>query len=303
MTNTTSTPSASESGELNLDHLETTSEKLRRIAESGDKTLIDAVVEGKISIKDAASALANQPAPLASGDEPYSKKLAKRGASAAEVRAAERVESMHKGVVGVFAAIKAEHEANQPAPTVPADSLAACSPQEIAAFERWAAAQRYEMQTHPLHWLFLNERTNAARQGWKAALEFAREAHQPAQEQAEPVARVSAAELRDIQSGVGGVPVRGSQWRDDQTIPLYAGAVPSQAAQHEAGDELKQFENYFCMTLSCDDSEPAELVEAARVAACDAWMERARRAAASPVVRAQSEESAPGKQEAMKGDA
>lgn len=57
---------------------------------------------------------------------------------------------------------------------------------------------------------------------------------QPAQERAEPVAWVSAAELRDIQSGLGGVPVRGNQWRTDQTIPLYAGAAPSQAAQHEA---------------------------------------------------------------------
>jgi hypothetical protein len=63
-----------------------------------------------------------------------------------------------------------------------ADELASCSPQEVAAFEKWAADNRYDMQTHPLHWLFLNERTNAARQGWKAALEFARAAlaNQPA---------------------------------------------------------------------------------------------------------------------------
>ncbi len=44
---------------------------------------------------------------------------------------------------------------------------------EQDAFEIWAAGERYEMQTHPLHWLFLNERTAAARQGWKAGLQYA----------------------------------------------------------------------------------------------------------------------------------
>lgn len=54
---------------------------------------------------------------------------------------------------------------------------------EVAAFEAWAMAARYDMTTHSLHWLFLNERTYAARQGWKAALEFMRKprAAQPAE--------------------------------------------------------------------------------------------------------------------------
>lgn len=43
---------------------------------------------------------------------------------------------------------------------------------EQDAFESWAAGEKYDMTTHPLHWLFLNERTYAARQGWKAALEY-----------------------------------------------------------------------------------------------------------------------------------
>ena len=51
--------------------------------------------------------------PATSAEEPYSAKLAKRGAPVAEVRAAERVEAMHAGVVGVFAAIKDQHAAAQ----------------------------------------------------------------------------------------------------------------------------------------------------------------------------------------------
>ena len=54
-------------------------------------------------------------------------------------------------------------------------------PKEIAtwedqqAFEAWAQGERYEMHQHPLHYLFMDPKTNAARQGWKAALQFARD--------------------------------------------------------------------------------------------------------------------------------
>ncbi len=41
---------------------------------------------------------------------------------------------------------------------------------ETDAFEEWAKSEGYDMTEHPLHYLFLNERTYAARQGWKAAL-------------------------------------------------------------------------------------------------------------------------------------
>jgi hypothetical protein len=44
---------------------------------------------------------------------------------------------------------------------------------EVTAFEKWARAERYDMTTHPLHWLFLDAKTYAARQGWKAGLAFA----------------------------------------------------------------------------------------------------------------------------------
>lgn len=48
-----------------------------------------------------------------------------------------------------------------------------CDGKEQEAFESWARGAGYDMAEHPLHWLFLNERTYAARQGWAAALEYA----------------------------------------------------------------------------------------------------------------------------------
>jgi hypothetical protein len=53
-------------------------------------------------------------------------------------------------------------------------ALASSCPQEIAAFEQFALDRRYDMAMHPLHYLFLHRETYAARQGWKAALEYAR---------------------------------------------------------------------------------------------------------------------------------
>jgi len=56
---------------------------------------------------------------------------------------------------------------------------------EQEAFEVWATSEQYEMETHPLHWLFLNKRTYAARQGWKAALEYVSKAmNAPSREEA-----------------------------------------------------------------------------------------------------------------------
>lgn len=47
-----------------------------------------------------------------------------------------------------------------------------CDGKEQDEFEAWARTENFDMTTHPLHWLFLNERTSAARNGWKAALEY-----------------------------------------------------------------------------------------------------------------------------------
>ncbi|HBO3356376.1 TPA: hypothetical protein L4S42_004220 [Pseudomonas aeruginosa] len=49
-----------------------------------------------------------------------------------------------------------------------------CDGKEQDAFEEWATKQGMNMQCHPMHWLFLDAKTNSARQGWKAALKYAR---------------------------------------------------------------------------------------------------------------------------------
>lgn len=51
-----------------------------------------------------------------------------------------------------------------------------CDGKEQEAFEAWARSERMDMSTHPLHWLFLNAQTNAARQGWKGAINYCRAA-------------------------------------------------------------------------------------------------------------------------------
>ena len=47
-----------------------------------------------------------------------------------------------------------------------------CDGKEQEAFEAFAISERHNMQTHPLHYLFLNGETNAARQAWKAAINY-----------------------------------------------------------------------------------------------------------------------------------
>jgi hypothetical protein len=44
---------------------------------------------------------------------------------------------------------------------------------EQDAFEEWAAKERFSMEQHPLHWLFLDRETSAARRGWRGALQHA----------------------------------------------------------------------------------------------------------------------------------
>lgn len=55
-------------------------------------------------------------------------------------------------------------------------SLEDCGAPETGAFEAWASSNGYDMQEHPLHWLFLDIKTHHARQGWKAALAHVRAA-------------------------------------------------------------------------------------------------------------------------------
>lgn len=48
-----------------------------------------------------------------------------------------------------------------------------CDGIEQPAFEEWAAAQGFDMTEHPLHYLFLDAKTDAARQAWCAGIKHA----------------------------------------------------------------------------------------------------------------------------------
>ena len=49
-----------------------------------------------------------------------------------------------------------------------------CDGKEQYAFEAWAKSQGMNMSEHPLHYLFLDPKTDAARQGWSAAIRYCR---------------------------------------------------------------------------------------------------------------------------------
>ena len=57
---------------------------------------------------------------------------------------------------------KAQEPAQEPIPGLEEDP---------SNFVRWAEKAGYDMSCHPLHFLFLDKETHAARMGWKAAIE------------------------------------------------------------------------------------------------------------------------------------
>ncbi|MGN7099345.1 hypothetical protein [Brevundimonas diminuta] len=65
-----------------------------------------------------------------------------------------------------------------PRVTVPVDVVAACNGEQ-EHFETWAKMCRYDMSEHPLHYIFTDPKTNAARMGWKAALAYVHDAAEP----------------------------------------------------------------------------------------------------------------------------
>ncbi|HBO2930522.1 TPA: hypothetical protein L4R67_001813 [Pseudomonas aeruginosa] len=69
-----------------------------------------------------------------------------------------------------------------------------CDGKEQNAFEDWASKEGMNMERHPLHWLFLDAKTYSARQGWKAALKYARNMLAAA-----PVCRLSRSALTEAQ--------------------------------------------------------------------------------------------------------
>lgn len=68
-------------------------------------------------------------------------------------------------------------QGQEPSPPVavagPIEWPATCDGLEQEAWEAWARVHRFDMVEHTMHYLFLNERTDAARQGWKGGLVYA----------------------------------------------------------------------------------------------------------------------------------
>lgn len=49
-----------------------------------------------------------------------------------------------------------------------------CDGKEQEAFEAWAQSEEMDMQVHPLHYLFLDRRTDAARRAWNECIRYCR---------------------------------------------------------------------------------------------------------------------------------
>lgn len=61
-----------------------------------------------------------------------------------------------------------------------------CDGKEQYAFEAWAKENHYDMNEHPLHYIFLDPKTNAARMGWNACIKYMRAALPAAAPDAQP---------------------------------------------------------------------------------------------------------------------
>ncbi len=61
---------------------------------------------------------------------------------------------------------------------------AVCDGKEQYAFEAWAKSEGFDMHEHPLFYRFMDHKTNAARQAWKAAIRYCATTLAPQQEEA-----------------------------------------------------------------------------------------------------------------------
>lgn len=93
--------------------------------------------------------------------------------------------------------------------SVPALTIAACKGEQ-EHFEAWAKSKRYEMSEHPLHYIFNDPKTDAARMGWNAALAYVREAalspEAPAREGVDLDGLLTTALTDELQGGGAEVP-------------------------------------------------------------------------------------------------
>jgi hypothetical protein len=92
---------------------------------------------------------------------------------------------------GPYNGIDATPIAAEPVPS-------SCDGKEQDAFEEWALGQRYKMDLHPMFYLFLETKTAAARDGWKAGLEYAVKRMLAAPSQAAAVPEVVEREARRV---------------------------------------------------------------------------------------------------------
>lgn len=92
-----------------------------------------------------------------------------------------------------------------------------CDGKEQEAWETWAKSEHYDMAQHPLHYIFLNDRTFSARQGWRAGLLYA-------------VEQMKAATPQPTQAQAGAVPLT-----DEQCDAIYE-------ALDEFGREVDHYE-------------------------------------------------------------
>lgn len=111
--------------------------------------------------------------------------LANRGLHAFWVKWTEAAAGLYGPGIKLYAAPVAQ--AQHSVPDV-------CDGKEQNAFEDWASKEGMNMERHPLHWLFLDAKTYSARQGWKAALKYARNMLAAA-----PVCRLSRSALTEAQ--------------------------------------------------------------------------------------------------------
>ena len=98
---------------------------------------------------------------------------------------------------------------------------ATCDGIEQDAFEAWAKGERFVMDTHPIHWLFLNSETNAARKGWKAGLVHAAErcaalSHPAPTTRADPAQAIAIGRKLDAEDGGYPAPAEPVGLREDQ---------------------------------------------------------------------------------------
>lgn len=70
-----------------------------------------------------------------------------------------------------------------------------CDGKEQLAFEEWANSNHFDMHEHPMHYLFMDKETNAARKGWREAIRYCHE-------QAEAIIAAERSENEALKAGI-----------------------------------------------------------------------------------------------------